>query len=92
MAVFWRGLGSAGRTFSSAPPEPHASQCILLSPSLTASPSHTSTRPPQLPGYSSVLVVAQAHSLLTRVFDATDVVVKQGGSSMVEQRSGASIS
>ncbi|PRW45242.1 ABC transporter (ISS) isoform C [Chlorella sorokiniana] len=45
----------------------------------------------QLP-YSSVLVVAQAHSLQTQVFDATDVVVKSGGHSTVEQGSSAAIS
>ncbi|KAL4857804.1 hypothetical protein ACK3TF_002216 [Chlorella vulgaris] len=44
----------------------------------------------QLP-YSSILVVAQAHSLLTRAFDATDVVVKSGGHSRVEQGSSASV-
>jgi hypothetical protein len=36
-------------------------------------------------------VVAQAHSLLTQAFDATDVVVKSGGCSIVEQGSAAAV-
>ena len=45
----------------------------------------------QLP-YESILVVAQAHSLLTQAFDAVDVVVKAGGHSSVEQGSSAAVS
>lgn len=47
--------------------------------------------PLQLP-YASVLVVAQAHSLLTQAFDSVDVVVKVGGHSRVEQGSAAVVS
>lgn len=53
-------------------------------------PSLPSATPPQLP-YSSILVVAQAHSLQTQAFDATDVVVKAGGHSRVEQGSAAAV-
>lgn len=39
------------------------------------------------------MVVAQAHSLLTQAFDATDVVVKgAGGQSWVEAGSSAAVS
>lgn len=34
--------------------------------------------------YSTVLVVAQAHSLATQAFDAVDVVVKRGGGSVLD--------
>ena len=60
-----------------------------LPPPLPTPP--TPCNPPQLP-YSSILVVAQAHSLQTQVFDATDVVVKEGGHSRVEQGSAAAVS
>lgn len=57
-------------------------------------PPHTHTFTAQclqLP-YDSVLVVAQAHSLLTQAVDATDVVVKAGGRSIVEQGSTTAVS
>ena len=81
----------AGGSSSASQPGPRQLSSNPAPTQLQPSLSHPPCNPPQLP-YSSILVVAQAHSLQTQVFDATDVVVKEGGHSRVEQGSAAAVS
>ena len=80
-------LGPNAVATSSHPP---TERSVPLSPARPP-PRHRRRRLPQLP-HTSVLVVAQAHSLAAQAFDATDLVVKSVGQSRVQQGSTVAVS